>query len=75
MEHGVPRLVSMRQAATKSICSYDGYDCHSPKDIPHARVVGLDTLDYFMLCYVSDSRSTAYTHLLNGYYCLVHIYC
>jgi len=28
-----------------------------------------------MLCCVSDSRSTAYTHLLNGYYCLVHIHC
>jgi len=44
MEHGVPRLVSMRQAATRSVCSYDGYECRSPKYIPHARVVGLDTL-------------------------------
>ena len=26
-----------------------------------------------MLCHVIDSGSTAYTHLLSGYYCLAHI--
>ena len=49
---GVPGLVSLQQAATRSVCSYDGYECHSPRYILHARVVGLAKLDYFTLCRV-----------------------
>jgi len=72
---GVPGLVSLQQAATRSVCSYDGYECHSPMYILHARVVSLATLDCFTLCRVIDSGSTTYTHLLSGYYCLAHIHC
>ena len=63
---GVPGLVSLQQAATRSVCSYDGYECHSPRYILHARVVSLARLNYFTLCHVIDSGSTAYTHLLSG---------
>jgi len=38
--------------------------------IPVTRVMGLAMLDYFMLCRVIDSGSTAYyfyTHLLSSY--------
>ena len=49
---GIPGLVYLRQAATRSDCRYYGYKCHSPRYILHARVVGLATLDYFTICRV-----------------------
>ena len=70
-----PGLISLRQAATRSVCIYDGYECRSPRYILRARVVGLAMLDYFTLCRVINSRSTAYNHLSSGYYCLAHIHC
>jgi len=70
---GIPGLVSLQQAATRSVCRYDGYKCHSSTYILHTRVVGPATLDCFTLCHVIDSGNTAYTHLLSGYYCLAHI--
>ena len=72
---GVPGLVSLQQATARSVCTYDGYECRSPRYFLHPRVVGLATLDYFTLCRVFvlfNSRSTAhyyYTRLLSGYYC------
>lgn len=72
---GVPGLVALQQATARSICSYNGYECHSSKYILHARVVSPATLDYFMLCCMINSRSTAYTHLLSGYYCSLYNHC
>jgi len=63
----VPGLVSLQQAATRSVCRYDGYECYSTRYIPYTLVVGLATPDNFTLCHVIDSRSTTYyfyAHLL-----------
>jgi len=72
---GVPGLVDLQQAAARSICSYNGYKCRSSRYILHARVVSPATLGYFMICRMINSRSTAYTHLLSGYDCLLHNHC
>jgi len=56
----VPGLIYLQQAAARSVCRYNSYECRSPRCIVHTRVVVLATLDYFTLCLVIDSRSTTY---------------